>query len=145
MSFQRILIALNGSPISIHAMEVGSELAKSLGAQVALVHVLDPKLAIAPEGGFSASVILDHFRQDGRRLLKGASQRIGSEPPPWEYLVEGNPGKEIVKCAEEWHADLIVLGSHGRSGISRAFLGSTAEGVVRHSQTPVLTVRGPLQ
>ena len=145
MSFQRILIALNESPIAIHAMEVGGDLAKSLGSQVALVHVLDPKLACAPEGGFSASVMLGQFRQEARRLLNSASQRIGGDPLPWEYLVEGNPGREIVRCAEEWQADLIVLGSHGRSAISRAFLGSTAESVVRHSRIPVLTVRATIQ
>jgi nucleotide-binding universal stress UspA family protein len=141
MSFQRVLIALDESPVAIHAMEKGVDLAKALGAQIALVYVVDPTLASAPEGGLPASVMLDDLRQEGRRLLKAASLRIGGDSPPWEYLVEGSPSWEIIKAAEEWNADLIVLGTHGRSGISRALLGSTAEGVVRHSQIPVLTVR----
>jgi nucleotide-binding universal stress UspA family protein len=141
MGFQRVLIAVDGSPIAIHAMEVGAELAKALGAQIALVHVVDPKLASAPEGGFPASAILDNLRQEGRQLLESASRRIEGEPPPREYLVEGSPSREIITLATEWNADLIVLGTHGRSGIARAFFGSTAEGVVRHSQIPVLTVR----
>jgi nucleotide-binding universal stress UspA family protein len=122
-------------------MGVGVDLAKALGAQIALVHVIDPKGASAPEGGFPPSVILDEFRQEGRQHLKAASLQIGNGPPPQEYLVEGNPSREIIKTAGEWKADLIVLGTHGRSGISRVFLGSTAEGVVRHSPIPVLTVR----
>jgi nucleotide-binding universal stress UspA family protein len=141
MSFQRILIAIDQGPIAARAMEVGADLAKALGAQIALVHVVDPKLASAPEGGYPPSVILDEFRQEGRQLLKAASLRIGGDPPPREYLVEGNSSREIIKTAGEWKADLIVLGTHGRSGISRVFLGSTAEGVVRNSPIPVLTVR----
>ena len=141
MGFQRVLIALDASPVAVHAVEVGSELANSLRAQIALVHVVDPKGASAPEGGLPASVVLDDLRQEGRQLLKAASARIGGDPPPWEYLIEGNPSREIVKAATEWKADLIVMGTHGRSGISRAFLGSTAEWVVRHSAIPVLTVR----
>ena len=145
MSFQRILIAIDGGPIAAHAMKVGADLAKALGAQIALVYVVDPKLASAPEGGYPPSVILDEFRQEGRELLIAASVRIGGGSPPQEYLAEGNPSQEIIKTAAEWNADLIVLGTHGRSGISRMFLGSTAEGVVRHAQIPVLTVRASTQ
>ena len=141
MNFQRILIAIDQGPIAARAMGVGVDLAKALGAQIALVHVIDPKGASAPEGGFPPSVILDEFRQEGRQLLKAISLRIGGDPPPREYVVEGNPSREIIKTAGEWEADLIVLGTHGRSGISRVLLGSTAEGVVRHSPIPVLTVR----
>ena len=145
MSFQRVLIAVDGSPVAIHAMEVGAELAKALVAQIALVYVVDPKLASAPEGGVPASIVLNNLRQEARQLLASASQRIGGEPPPLEYLVEGNPRREIIKAAKEWNGDLIVLGTHGRSGIARAFFGSTAAGVVRHSQVPVLTVRAASQ
>lgn len=145
MSFQRVLIALDLSPISTHAMDVGVDLAKAVGAQIGLVYVVDRKLAYAPDGGVAASVIVDELRDEGRRLLKAASHRVGDDPPPWEYLVEGSPSPEIIKAAEEWKADLIVLGTHGRSGVSRAFLGSTAEAVLRHSQIPVLVVRAAPQ
>jgi nucleotide-binding universal stress UspA family protein len=145
MSFQRIVIAIDQGAISERAMDVGADLAKALGAQIALVHVVDPKLASAPEGGFPPSVLLDNLRQEGWQLLKAASLRIGGDTPLWEYLQEGSPSQEIIKAAVEWKADLIVLGTHGRSGIPRMFLGSTAEGVVRHSQIPVLTVRAASQ
>jgi len=142
MNFQRILIALDESPLSINVLEVGTQLAKELASpQIALVHVLDPKVAYAPEGGLPASTVLDEYREQGRRLLRRASLRIG-EPPPWEYLVEGNASRKIVSTAEEWKADMIVIGSHGRGGIARALLGSTAESVIRHARVPVLTVRG---
>ena len=145
MSFQRILIGVCENPAAVRAMEVGAALAKSLGAQISLVHVIDPKLASSPEGGYPATLILEECRQDARRLLKSASLRIGGDPPPWEYLVEGSPSREIVRTAEEWNADLIVVGTHARSGLARAFLGSTAEGIVRHSRIPVLSVPGASQ
>jgi nucleotide-binding universal stress UspA family protein len=56
--------------------------------------------------------------------------------------VEGKPADEVIAAAREWTAELIVLGTHGRSGVARAVLGSTAEAVVRHAPCPVVVVRG---
>jgi nucleotide-binding universal stress UspA family protein len=53
----------------------------------------------------------------------------------------GDPGREIVRAAQEWHADLIVLGTHGRNALGRLMMGSTAEAVFRHAPCPVLLVR----
>ena len=59
-------------------------------------------------------------------------------------LIEGNAAREILRVAEEHHCSLIVLGTHGRTGLSRVLLGSVAEEVIRHSRIPVLTVKTPL-
>jgi nucleotide-binding universal stress UspA family protein len=56
--------------------------------------------------------------------------------------VEGGPAAEILKIGRRWHPDLIVIGTHGRGGVSRFFMGSVAEDVVRRASRPVLTVRG---
>ena len=58
-------------------------------------------------------------------------------------LIEGNAAREILRVAEEQHCSLIVLGTHGRTGLSRVLLGSVAEDVIRHSRVPVLTLKTP--
>jgi nucleotide-binding universal stress UspA family protein len=62
--------------------------------------------------------------------------------PVLEFVPVGDAASEIAKAAEDWPADLIVIGSHGRGGIRRALLGSVAEGVMRQASCPVLVVRG---
>jgi nucleotide-binding universal stress UspA family protein len=141
MSFQRIIIAVDGSAFAAHAADVGFELARSLGAETALVYVVDPSVVVAPEGGYPAGELIALAEQDGQRLLAGFSQRASVQPPPLEFIQVGKPATEIVKAAQEWPADLIVIGSHGRGGVQRLLLGSVAEGVMRHAKCPVLVVR----
>jgi universal stress protein A len=60
------------------------------------------------------------------------------------YLLEGEPAREVVQFAEREHVDLIVLGTHGRTGLARVLMGSVAENVVRRAPCPVLVVKQPL-
>jgi nucleotide-binding universal stress UspA family protein len=142
MSFRRILIAVDESAFAARAAEAGFELARSLGAEVALTHVVDPSVdAYAPEGGIPASELIGLAQQDGRRLVAAFSQRASLQPAPLEFVHVGKPATEIVRAAKDWPADLIVIGSHGRGGIGRLLLGSVAEAVMRHAACPVLVVR----
>ncbi len=141
MSFRRILIAVDSSPIAARAAEVGVEMARTLGGEVAFVHVVDPALGYAPEGGVSPSELLAQAELDGKRLLAMFGQRAALQLPALEFLPMGHPGVEIVKAAKDWHADVIVLGSHGRGGVTRLLLGSVAESVLRHAPCPILVVR----
>jgi nucleotide-binding universal stress UspA family protein len=140
MSFRRILIALDDSAIAAHAVEVGTELAAALTAQAALVYVVEPALAFEPDGGIPAADLLAALKRESQAFLAAAAQRSG-EPPPWQFLREGKPADEIVAAAREWEADAIVIGTHGRSGMSRLVLGSTADSVVRQATCPVLVVK----
>jgi nucleotide-binding universal stress UspA family protein len=140
MSFRRILIALDDSAIAAHAVEVGTELATSLGAQAALVYVVDPTPAFPPDSGIPPTEWLATLKREGQTFLAAAAQRT-LEPPAWQFLREGKPADQILAAAREWAADVIVIGTHGRSGVSRLVLGSTAESVVRHAACPVLVVR----
>lgn len=92
-------------------------------------------------------------RQACRRIRRGhwrapiprassntAAAAISGNAQAWKFLREGTPWKEIVESAREWPADLIVVGTHGRSGLTRLLFGSTAEGVVRHARSPVVVV-----
>lgn len=141
MSFRRILIAVDSEPIAAHAADVGLELARSLGAEVALVHAIDTSPGYGADTGISPNELIDQAKQDGKRLLEGFRRRLSLQPSALEFVVAGTPEDEIVKAAGEWPADLIVIGSHGRGGVQRALLGSVAEGVVRHAPCPVLVIR----
>ena len=142
MSFRRILIALDDSAIAAHAVKVGADLATALKAQAALVYVVDPALAFQPDSGIPAAEWAAMAKREGQSFLATTAQRTG-EPPAWQFLREGKPADEILAAAREWEADLIVIGTHGRSGVSRLVLGSTAELVVRHASCPVLVIRPP--
>jgi nucleotide-binding universal stress UspA family protein len=142
MSFRKILIAVDESAFAARAADVGFDLARSLGAEAAIIHVVDPSVvAYAPEGGIPASELVNLAQQDGKRLLANFSQRAALQPPPFEFIRVGKSGTEIVKAAKEWPADLIVIASHGRGGVERLLLGSVAEAVMRHASCPVLVVR----
>lgn len=140
MSFRRILIALDDSAIAAHAVEVGTELATALKAQAALVYVVDPTLGFQPDGGIPAAEWAATLNREGQSFLATAAQRTG-EPLAWQFLREGQPADQILAAAREWDADVIVIGTHGRSGVSRLVLGSTAESVVRHAPCPVLVIK----
>lgn len=142
MPFHRVLIALDESPLAAHAVEVGLELARALRAEAALVYVVDPRLAYVPDGGITPADELAALAREGQAFLTNTVRRFG-DPAPWEFLREGKPAEEILSTAHEWSADLIVIGTHGRGGISRVVMGSTADAVVRHAPCPVMIVRAP--
>ena len=139
MPFQRLLVAIDGSEFAAHALAVASSLATALSAHIALVYVVDPKL-VAGDTGVPADQMWAMLRQEGHELLDTAASAIPAQPQSWKFLREGAPWKEIIESAREWPADLIVVGTHGRSGLTRLLLGSTAEEVVRHGPCPVVVV-----
>ena len=137
MSFRRILIAVDSTPLAVHAAEMGIELASSLGAEIAFVHAIEPGLSQAP--GITPADLIAEAEREGRRLIAGFSQLLPRTP--LEFIHVGKPASEIIRTAKEWPADIIVIGSHGRHGIQRALLGSVAEAVMRHAPCPVLVIR----
>jgi nucleotide-binding universal stress UspA family protein len=137
MIIRRVLIAVDESGPGLRALETGSQLTAQLAAEVALVHVIktyDPQGSLAPADELAV-------REAGQELLMRASSLMGGVRYSEAFLREGDPAAEILAAAEQWDADLIVIGTHGRTGIGHALLGSTAEAVVRQASCPVLTVR----
>lgn len=139
--FRKVLIAVDDSPIAAHAVDVGAELAQALHAEVALIYVIDPSLTYAPESGLSADDVKRAAESEGKRLVADLRSRLPEGLGSMQFISAGPPGPEIARAAEQWPADVIVIGSHGRRGMSRALLGSVAEAVMRHASCPVLIVR----
>jgi nucleotide-binding universal stress UspA family protein len=140
--FHTILHATDFSPQACYAFRLACALAKNAGAQLVLVHVYDRPMPIYGDAG----AVLPDFVSD-REALREKLTRLAPEDPTIvvDYrLLEGNPAQQIVDLARELRCDLIVMGTHGRTGIGRLLMGSVAENVVRHANSPVLTVKTPV-
>jgi len=138
-----ILVPTDFSPQAEQALDYACELAAKLGATVNLVSVVGIPALGVPELGaaMTASVIDDMVRDNQKGLEALADARRGKAKIGQVLLRTGDARDVIPGVAEEIGADLIVMGTHGRRGLSRALLGSVAEYVVRISRVPVLTVR----
>lgn len=143
--YERILVAVDGSPASARAVTHAIAMSKALGARLRILHVVDMGwLAVGPELAIDTHGIAAARRAAGERDLAAALEQARAAGMTAETrLVEtGAPGQrlagQIVQEAQAWPADLIVLGTRGRGGAERLFLGSVAEGVARRSSVPVL-------
>jgi universal stress protein A len=144
---RQILVPVDFSPSSWHALEVASALAAIHHAQVDVLHVWDLPLLAHPDEIATGSrlppslveSVRDHAQLQLERFLARA-KAAGLSIRKAE-TVAGSPYPTIVEKAERENYDLIVVGTHGRTGLSRAFLGSVAERVVRHAGCPVLVAR----
>jgi nucleotide-binding universal stress UspA family protein len=139
MDYHKILIAIDDSAYSMKAAKAGFALAHSLKAEIGLIYVIDrSKEAVSADLGITAeqskAVMLEEAENTIRQFIKMYDEinRITRFTP------EGSPEKEIINIAREWKADLIVMGSHGRSGLSRLMTGSTTGYVIRHAEIPVM-------
>jgi len=141
---RRILHATDFSRASARAFAAALERARQDRARLAVVHVLvPPSPFIAGEQPASWLELEARARRDARRRLDAAvaaAERAGVAVEG--KLVEGAPAEAIVRAARRGRADLIVIGTHGRSGLGRLFMGSVAARVLQLAACPVLTVRG---
>jgi nucleotide-binding universal stress UspA family protein len=136
--FKTILFATDFSPASQKAFEVAATLAHDYKARIIVIHVLEPVTMGFSE--FAAYVGPEEDRAQALELLrtvKPASPLIVTE----HRLLDGDPATVIVETAQEIAADLIVMGTHGRSGLTRFVMGSVAEQVLRRAPCPVMTIR----
>lgn len=147
MSYRRILVAVDGSAPSRRALAEAIELARDGGAsaRLRLLHVVDPRfVALSAEAGHAAAQLMDTLAEVGAELLADARRQAEEHGVAAEVsLVEaaGGVADAIVTAAQDWPADLIVVGTHGRRGLPRLVLGSDAEQVARRAPAPLLLVR----
>ena len=144
--YKRILIPIDGSPTSDRALQEALGLARQQNAQLKLVHVVEEVHFLDIESSINYAELLETMRNSGNEILKQAQTVIQQAGMAAEIKLLEASGERvasvIVTEAERWAADLIVIGTHGRSGFSRLLFGSVAEGVVRTAQVPVLLIRG---
>ena len=146
--YQKILVPIDGSATSARGLEEAIRLAQLTGGQLRLVHVTDELSAgFAMECYAGSGNWLTTVRENGDGLLKAATATVKAAGVPVDsVLLDGLAATVellVTTLATSWGADLIVLGTHGRRGVGRAVLGSSAEQVLRHSPVPVLLVRAP--
>jgi nucleotide-binding universal stress UspA family protein len=153
MKFKKILIGIDDSKIADNAAQYGFELAHQYEAEVALVHTVQPT-SITPMNdtsmigpfvpSFSAGseeVELNHLEEEySKKLLDAATDKYAKGLLVTQYNEFGSTGESIIECAAQFKADLIVIGTHSRTGLDRFLMGSVAEYVVRHSPVAVLVV-----
>ena len=148
MEIRSILVPTDFSECAGHALAPAAALARLMKARLICLHVVEP---VVPTVGFTpvaeplpVADISEHLEDSAtRELPKIARQEecVGLEVE--DVITHGEAASEIVRVAKERGADLIVISSHGRTGLGRILFGSTAESVVRHAPCPVLVVKPP--
>jgi universal stress protein A len=135
-----ILDPTDFSPLSAHAFHVACSLARDHGGRLIVLHVAEPPIVgyggvmiPPPEGDYQAL-------EEQLRRIQAPDDKVVIE----HRLEVGNPVTEILRVAEETKCDLIVMGTHGRTGLAHLLMGSVAEKVVRRAVCPVLVVKTPL-
>jgi universal stress protein A len=144
--FQKLLVPIDFSAHSVEAMRVAADLARRFDASLTLIHVYDPMISALPDGFIMVPQPgIDKLFEALRSQLEGARRQAleAGAPRVETKLLEGFVAGEIVQFAERGAFDLIVMGTHGRSGMAHLVIGSIAERVVRLSPCPVLTVKKP--
>jgi nucleotide-binding universal stress UspA family protein len=145
--YQRILVPIDGSSAANRALTTAIELAQAFRGRVRLVHVLEEAAWLTgydPHGGASGQ-LLQVMRDAGTKVLADAlavARAEGVEADSMLFDKFGERlGETVATAAKLWNADLVVVGTHGRSGVSRLLLGSGAEQILRLAPVPVLAVR----
>ncbi len=145
--FRHVLVATDFSECSRAALEAGIELAKRYDAALTLVHVFVLPAYVYMDIVPMAVDIEAPARQAAEEELQKALAVARAQLPSAQAVMRqaGATWEEILETARAVNADLIVLGTHGRTGVSHALIGSIAERVVRHAHVPVLTICRPKQ
>jgi universal stress protein A len=136
------VVASDFSPTADHALDVAIAMARALGAQLAIAHVTAPVMVLPPPlEMIPVGTLFPGLAERIQESLEARSTLVRDAGVACETAeLEGNSHVELVRYAKEIGADLVVLGTHGRSGVAHAVLGSVAERVVHRAPCPVLVV-----
>jgi len=141
--YEKILIATDGSEYTKNAVDYGIDIAKSTGAKLFAIYVVDTAAFASIPMDAAWESMYELLKQEGDLAVKYVAERAEAEGLKVEgNLIEGHPADEIIKYSEKNSISLIVMGTLGKSGLDRFLLGSVAEKVVRNSKIPILVVRG---
>jgi nucleotide-binding universal stress UspA family protein len=151
MAIHKILIAVDDSKYAQHAAEFGFDLARTYKAEVGLVSIVEPIIypvsgtdtitGVPIEGSnIDEAAMLKIQSESAENIMQQTIKMLGSDLEVIQFTEYGLTADGILKCCKEFNADMIVVGTHSRTGLGRLFMGSVAENVVRHSYVPVLVV-----
>ncbi len=148
--WKTILVPHDFSSCANHACALARDVARIHGARLFLLHVAElppmmgPQTSVVPDEGGAPISVRDYALRSSDAHLEDLAARLRADGVEVSFASTlGNVASEIAAAVEREHADLVVMGTHGRSGIAHVVLGSVTEKVVRHSKVPVLTVRVP--
>ncbi|HZR02576.1 MAG TPA: universal stress protein [Burkholderiales bacterium] len=147
--YKRILAPIDGSPTSNQGLVEAVALAADQRAELMLLHVLDALVWMADLTGMeNVSELPAFLRKNREELLAEAKKSIAEQGVEAQTVLRetlgGRVAEMILKEAGDWGADLIVMGTHGRRGLTHLVLGSDAEAVLHGARVPVLLIRGPV-
>jgi nucleotide-binding universal stress UspA family protein len=153
MTIKKILIGVDDSKFAEHAAAYGFEIARKFNASVGLVNIVeptmmppmgagaDPVLGMPMQGvGVEEMELLDIRKSQAEDIFDRTAKKFAKDIMVSHFTEYGSTAEGIINCSKEFKADLIVIGTHNRSGIDRLLMGSVAEHIVRHSEVPVLVV-----
>jgi nucleotide-binding universal stress UspA family protein len=151
MKISKILIGIDDSKFAEYATSYGFDIARTFNAHVGLVHIVEP--AVTPENSsdsilgmpmstpnYNEMTMLNIQKENAENIIDRTIARYAEGLQVTHFNEYGSTADGILNCSKEFNADLIVIGTHGRSGIDRLLMGSVAESVVRNSHVPVLVV-----
>ncbi|QDT34063.1 universal stress protein [Thalassoglobus polymorphus] len=145
IQLKRILVPTDFSDFSKRSIRYGCEFAKRFSAELHILNVVEDIYPIVPEPGIPTPITSEYLiglKESSERLIETLPDSDQAEGLSiTRSVVSGTPFLEIIRYARENKIDMIVIGTHGRSGLIHALMGSVAEKVVRKADCPVLTVR----
>ena len=144
--YQRILVATDGSATARQAVDEAIRFASEQKAQLRVIHIIDENVIYWSADGVILDSVFETLRRSGQAILDEAVALAASAGVRAQTVLQETVGKRvpevIIAEAIAWPADLLVVGSHGRSGVGHLLLGSVSQAVVRLAPVPVLLVRG---
>jgi nucleotide-binding universal stress UspA family protein len=136
-----VLVPLDFSEHSRRALDCAISLAQPFNATIHLLHVVEALVFPPDVEVVDSAALAAQLNEEAAKSLEKWSKEASSRAVIEEDLRAGTPYREIIDAADETKADLIIMGTQGRTGLTRLLIGSTAERVVRHAHCPVLVVR----
>lgn len=142
-ALKQILVPVDFSSCSLKALRYAVAFARQFKAAITLLYVVQPYYLPGDlTGGLDYAALEKEIEENSERELDSLANREVGKKAPWKILLRmGRPVDQITRVADEQNVDLIIISTHGHTGLKHVMLGSTAENVVRHAPCPVLTVR----
>lgn len=150
---KKILIGVGDSKFAENATEYGFKLAQKLDAEIGLIHVIEPIVGLPTTqtdstigmpfdntADFVTPELINIEEEVSKKVIDAAIKKHGNDFKITSFTEYGDTADSILECSKTFGADMIVIGTHSRTGIDRFIMGSVAEHVVRHAEVPVLVV-----